>query len=797
MPFPSALFQRPVAVMPEAYAPPGFDPQDGVSSLSPRWEGAQGYGAFWGAGAPLGNGDMGALIYGGPENLSLVLGKNDLWLRTTERSYFPGRNFDEMLDLYRRRDLAAYAALQPQDPDWWDRYRPSSLVQGGFLRFHFAEPAAIKGMRQELNLAEGIWSAAFEAQGLDNMWSVSPDFSLESFCSAVDEVLVFQVRRRGRPIRSFTWRLGREAHDRLPPPATDTQGALSWMEQDLAKGDRYAVAILQTGLPVDTTLTGRSVVGECEGAGSEAVWYVAMATTRDAGDPLGLAVDRVEAAAARGGAAIRADQVARWAEFWRRSGIRCSEPAVERARAISMYLTGATLRPGKTSPGLQGMWCRENFPAWSADFHGNINIQAIYQQVLGSNHPELFEPYAALYDGMRPQCERDTASYFGCAGVRYPHAGSIDGHELTEPNYLALAISFMPSSWIARLYWWYYTHTGDREYLRSVGYPVLRDVARFYRGILEKTGLDADGRCRVEPSIWGEHHATEFNAWGTNSSYDIAAMSAGFEQALAAADLLDADAEERAVWRDLLNRLPPLPADAEDVWLYFPEGHPANGRYTWGSFFHAVYPCERASLFHGPDPLRRQALATWRAVAPVGTPNAWCAGVPTVAAILMGDPEWAWASLKTGLPANGLGGGLTQGFFQADHGTGWALGIDAACAFAVNGQILLFGGLPPSVDIAFHSLRVAGPALVSAGRKDGRVTRLVIQALNDGPLCLLNPFRTGDGVVKMSGTDGVRHDWSEAGERAPLRWDARAGIIYEFCAESAQHQETPDHAQSK
>lgn len=788
-----AWSERNREVMPDAYAPIMENTPARLARLNPHWTGQQGYVSNWGDGAPLGNGDFGALIYGGPENLSFVLGKNDLWLRTTERSYFPGQSFDEILGIYRRQDRNGYDRLQPADPGWWDQYRASTLIGGGWLRFHLAEAAAIKGMSQELQLHEGVWTASFEAQGLDNMWAVPPDFSLDAFCSAVDEVLVFRIRRMARPLRSFTWRLGREEHQLLPPPATDTQGALSWLEQELARGDRYAIALLQDGAPVETTATGRSVIGECAGVESEIVWYVAAATTRDAADPLDLASERVRAAARKGYGRVRADHEKQWSAFWGRSRVAIAEPAVEQAWAVSLYLAGSTLRPGKVSPGLQGMWCRENVPAWSADFHGNINIQAIYQGLLGSNHLELFEPCASLYAGMRPQCERDTAAYFGCLGVRYPHAGSIDGHELTEPNYLALAASFAPSAWIARLFWWTFTHSGDRAFLKEEAYPMLRDVARFYRGILEKTGRGPDGRCRIEPSIWGEHECTNFNGWGRDSSYDIAAFAAGFEQAIAAAVILDCDADERAAWKELADHLPEMPVDAENIWLYFPEPTPKNRRYTHGSFFHAVFPCERVSRYHGPAPLREQALATWRHCLTTGALNAWCGGAPTAAAVMMGDTASAWASIKGGLrkedgSCNGLPGGKSQGFFQADHGTGFAFGVNAACLFSVGGQLLLFGGIPAEVDCAFHSLRAGGPVLVSAEQKGGRVTRAAVQALADGPLTVLNPYQEAGrdsetrAAVRIRGSDGLSLDFAPDAFRSPLTWPAKAGVVYELLA---------------
>lgn len=776
-------------VLPDSAAPGSPDLAAILTRNSPRWEGAAGYTAYWGAGAPLGNGDFGALVYGSPDALTFLLGKNDMWIRATTKSYFPTPTFAELVDIVRRQDREAFARLQPGDPLWWDSYRPSSLIQAGTLTLHLTGAAVTKQMAQELRLQDATWTARFEAEGLDNMWSVPPDYELDAFASAPDEVLVIRIRRHRLPLRAFSWMLARATHQLLPPPETDANGTLGWLEQELLQGDRYAIAVLHAGSGVEITPARRSLIGESDEAPSgESLLFVAAATTADSADPLGLACERVTRAAGQGYAALHVRHAKTWGDFWPRSRFTCpTAPQVEKAWYVSNYLAGATMRPGRLSPGLQGMWCKENFPPWSADFHGNINIQAIYQGILGSNHMELLEPYAALYRRMRPQCRRDTEAYFGLPGVRYPHAGGVDGHELTEPNYLVLSTSYTPSSWIARVFWWAYQHTGDREYLAGTAYPFLKDVAEFYLGLLDRFGRDAGGRHRLEMTIWGEAHATTIDGYGVNSGYDVAAFHAAFEQAAAAAAILDVDPELRARCDAARAALPPLPVDAEGVWLMWPE-HPKNSRVTAGSFFHSVFPCELASRYHGPEELRRQALDTWFKHARQTTSSPWCGGAPTAAAVRLGDTEWAWRSLLTGLPNNGLQSDLVAGLIQDDHGTGFSFGINCACVLAIEGTCILFPGIPPEVDAAFHSLRAPGALLVSAEQRGGAVVHAAVQSLRGGPLSILNPFRPAAGAaaggvtVEIRGSDGSQEIRQALEHHAPVAWSAEAGVVYQLHA---------------
>jgi hypothetical protein len=125
---------------------------------------------------------------------------------------------------------------------------------------------------------------------------------------------------------------------------------------------------------------------------------------------------------------------------------------------------------------------------------------------------------------------------------------------------------------------------------------------------------------------------------------------------------------------------------------------------------------------------------------------------------------------------------MPSGFFQADHGTGFAFGINAACVLSVGGKLVLFGGIPAGVDCAFHSLRVGGAVLVSAAQKGERVTRVSLQALVDGPLSVLNPYAPGSGAngIQICGTDGTTLDFKAVDYRGPLDWTAKAGVVYEM-----------------
>ncbi|MEI7437705.1 MAG: hypothetical protein WCL16_12950, partial [bacterium] len=702
------------------------------------------------------------------------------------RSYFPAGKYADLLKMYRAGDRAAFEALLPKDQNWADHFRPSTAINGGFFRLSLAEGSATNKFQQELHLHDATWRASFEASGLDNMWAVPPDFEMEAFASAPDEVIVLRLRRQRLPLRSLTWRLDREKHELLPEATVGGEGALAWLEQEMLKGDRYAMAVFQAGPASHLTLARRSVLGEvATDTEHEVAFYLAAASWRDSRDPRALACERVTQAAQKGWESLHAAHRRQWAMQWDRAWVTCSDAKVERPWYISNYLCATTLRPGKVSPGLQGMWIKENFPPWCADFHGNVNIQALYMGLMGANRMEYFEPCARLYHEMLPQCRKDTHAYFGTEGARLPHAGGIEGHELCEMNWLPLAVSIGPSAWIARLFWWAYLHTLDREFLAQAGYPIIKDVALFYEGLLKLAGKGHDGRYLLEPSIYSEYYATTFDAWGTNSTYDIVCMRMAFQQAADAADALKQDEGLAKQWRTLHRELPELPANEEDIWMIFPK-HQKNVKVEAGSWCYPVFPGEVASAFHGSALERRQARATWN-YARENCKSAWCAGCPTVAAARMGDAEWAFRYAAI-LPKNGLNDAV-GGIMQAEHGTGMTLALNNMLLLGVEDRLVLFAGIPLTVDAAFHSLRAPGAILVSAEQRGGQVTQAAFQALHGGRVKVLNPFDPGAGKmvrlqVRNIATGTVVETW-EVPWRELVEWTAEPGVVYRMEREQA------------
>ncbi len=166
------------------------------------------------------------------------------------------------------------------------------------------------------------------------------------------------------------------------------------------------------------------------------------------------------------------------------------------------YLLIASSRPGGYPANLQGTWtCYDSSP-WGSDYHHNINVQMNYWPSGIANLSECFIPYIDFAKAYMTSARKLADEYIQ---TNYPENASPDGENgwfmgtVAFPYYLGKADSHSgpgTGGFTSLLFWDYYAFTGDREYLKNIGYPFLRDMSLFLSKVLE----DVDGKLLVRDS---------------------------------------------------------------------------------------------------------------------------------------------------------------------------------------------------------------------------------------------------------------------------------------------------------
>lgn len=183
------------------------------------------------------------------------------------------------------------------------------------------------------------------------------------------------------------------------------------------------------------------------------------------------------------------------------------------------YLTIAASRAGTQPTNLQGIWNDHFAPPWNCNLTVNINTEMNYWPTLMVDLPECYEPLLKMIKEVSISGERTAKDYYGAPGFTSHH--NCDLWRLTTPvgaRKRGYGFCFWPASsgWFIRHIWEYYEYTQDLNWLRDEGWPIIKKAAEFYRFTLTE---DRDGSLIMAPSTSPE------NAFIAEDNY-IAAISA-------------------------------------------------------------------------------------------------------------------------------------------------------------------------------------------------------------------------------------------------------------------------------
>jgi alpha-L-fucosidase 2 len=275
------------------------------------------------------------------------------------------------------------------------------------------------------------------------------------------------------------------------------------------------------------------------------------------------------------------------------------------------YLLIGSSRPGTFPANLQGIWNEHMNAPWNSDYHTNINLQMNYWHAEVTNLTELHLP---LFDYMETLVEPggETAEiHYGADGWVVHHLSDIFGK--TTPADGVWGVWPMGAAWLAQHPFEHYLFTGDEQFLRESGYPLMKSSAEFILDFLVEAPENTPfpGALVTNPS-----HSPE-NAFikpdGTESMFtyaatmDIEIIHNLFTNCIQAIDVLSGDepvdTEFRAELQSALDRLPPLQIADDDgrlqEWIRdYEEAEPGHRHI---SHMFAFHPGNQITLTGTPE----------------------------------------------------------------------------------------------------------------------------------------------------------------------------------------------------
>ncbi|HEY1179281.1 MAG TPA: glycoside hydrolase family 95 protein [Phytomonospora sp.] len=698
---------------------------------------------------PIGNGDLGAMVFGGVRAERVQLSDKTLWTGGPGAPGYDPGNADRSAAIAEVR--ARIAAEGSADPEWVAaRLGRDPVAFGdqqpmGDLRLVFGHAGEVTGYRRELDLADGVARVRFAVDGTVH--------TREYLASYPDGVVA--IRLTGGVEASFEYTgavdngMRRHAEHRV---VRDGEGVTVLY----SSATDYAPVHPHYRRDVDPVALVRATLDAAEALGWDALRERHIADHR-------ALFDRVALDIGQSTPDVPTDRLL--AAYT--GGDSPDDRALEALHfQYGRYLLIASSRPGGLPAHLQGAWNQSPTPAWNCDYHVNINTQMNYWPAHVANLAETAGPLHDFIEALRAPGRVTAREVFGCGGWTAMLSTNVFGH--TGLQSWATAFWFPESAaWLCRHLYEHYRFTLDVDFLRERAYPAMREAAEFWLDFLVADGA---GRLVVSPSYSPEHG--DFTAGASMSQQIVTELLVYTREA--ALRLGDADTAAR-LWRtakrlDLGLRIGSwrqLQEWSEDL------DDPAD-EHRHVSHLYALYPCEAV-----PGNLALAAAAR-----------------VTLEARGDGGPGWSkawkanlWARLRDGDRAHRLLSELlrhstlpnlldTHPPFQIDGNLGATAGVAEMLVQSHAGCVHLLPALPGAWRRgSVRGLRARGGHTVDIAwdLTSGEAPTARVVCGHDGPVRVRANWLEEGAHVAVSGVAGlIDHTWDEG----VLVFPGKAGTAY-------------------
>ncbi|HEY4208570.1 MAG TPA: glycoside hydrolase N-terminal domain-containing protein, partial [Puia sp.] len=697
---------------------------------------------------PMGNGTIGGMVFGGIAHEHIQLNENSLWTG------------DEL-------NTGAYQAL-------------------GDLFIDLSQKDTSDDYRRTLDLANAVQQISYTVDGVQ--------YKREYFCSHPDRVMVlrFTADRPGAYTGSIRLK---DAHG----VRTSTEGATLVINGVLENGLHYDARAL-------VRVEGGAVIPSADStvqvshADAFTIYFTAGTDYSNRRslqwrglDPTGKDRRVLTAATGKGYELLKSRHLYDYRSLFGRVSLRLgSTPAEEQALPTyqrllhyqqegdhgieallfqyGRYLLISSSRKGGLPANLQGLWNESNTPPWRSDYHSNINIEMNYWLAEPTNLSECHFPYLDYINSMREvKKEHTRKEYPGVRGWTVRTENNIFGGE----SYLW---NTPGSAWYMQAIWEHFAFTGDKAWLASFGYPILKEVVEFWDDHLKRR---PDGTL-VSPMGWSpEHGPTEDGV-----TYDQEIVYDLFTNYIAAADTLHLDKTYRDQVADMREHLlkPKIGRWGQlQEWETDRDDPKDNHRHA--SHLFALYPGRQISVNKTPvlaDAAKVSLQA--RGDASTGWSMAWKMNFWA----RLQDGNHAYTIMKhfiTLVGGSGVdyneGGGIYANLlcahppFQIDGNFGYTAGVTEMLLQSQTDELQFLPALPDGwADGEVRGLKARDNfEITDLQWKNGHIVRLVIRSLSGGPCTIRAPNALkGLGLFRLS----------ELGGHMRYKISTRAGGTYIF-----------------
>ncbi|MCX6967852.1 MAG: glycoside hydrolase family 95 protein [Verrucomicrobia bacterium] len=445
----------------------------------------------WGEALPLGNGRLGAMVFGGTHEERLQLNEDTVW-SGGPRAYDKVGAFKKIPKirslLFEGKNAEAEVLVNREILG----DRPLGFYQPlGDLRLVFDGGEKPTDYRRELDLDQATARVTYR--------DGDAVFTRELFCSAPNQVFIVRLTCDKPGRISFTATLSREEAAESRSFGNDELELSGQADRGKPTAGVQFKARLKA-LAEGGAVSSKEGVLRVEKANSVTL-LVTAATDYRKQDPGAVCTKQLADGSHLSYAKLREAHLKDYQALFRRVSLDLGKPADlptdERLKAFGKggrdealaalyfqygrYLLISASRPGGLPSNLQGLWNDQMAPPWFCGWHFDVNAQMMYWGAESANLSECHEPFFDMIDALRVNGRNTARDVYGCPGFVVSHRTNawwfttpVNGLTLWPPG----------AAWLCQHLWEHYLFTQDTAFLKDRGYPAMKEAAQFFLGWL-------------------------------------------------------------------------------------------------------------------------------------------------------------------------------------------------------------------------------------------------------------------------------------------------------------------------
>ena len=541
----------------------------------------------WMCAFPLGNGRVGAMIYGNPHCEQIEINEESLWCgRKIEEKYHASPEalaqireliFEERLQ--EAADLARSTFLS--DPPVVRSYESF-----GEIFVDFFDKSPFTDYRKELELSEAISRVSWTKSGMK--------FKSECFVSEEFDALVYKLSNDGRPFScKVSIKRKRDAYSAaLKADEIIMNGRINSADSPYygegCEGMSFGAKIR---IETDGKLTPDHdfvTVTDC----TSVIIFGAFETnysiekfdideTVDYRKKINSCLDKISSSTYE---EIKARHIEEHRKWFNKVSFDLDAPDYKEISAderlddfgdgkqdndlLTLYynfgrylLIESSGKNARLPANLQGIWCHDFNPPWGSDFHTNINLQMNYWPAGCANITEAEKPFISFMKKVSDFGKKTARDLFNARGWVINHTcdafGRTGVHDSVDCGFFPMA-----GPWLCLNLWEHYEFTGDRKYLEEI-YPILKGACEFVSDYLIE---DKNGQLVTSPSNSPENSfyytepdgSTQESMFTYAAAIDFQIIRSLFTRTAHACKILGSDDDFVAGLEDIVSKLPPV-----------------------------------------------------------------------------------------------------------------------------------------------------------------------------------------------------------------------------------------------